>query len=192
MLAPVRVIAPTELPVSLETMKAHLSVDHTDHDALIDGYIASAVSHIEGQYGLALVTQTLAWETDCFGGLRGIELPRRPVQEVVSVEYYAPNETTLTTLAESAYLHVGHRIKLAAGASWPSVYSRDDAVTVTFTAGFGDAADIAANQAAIPHAIMMMVGHWYANRETVVLGAAAVEMPMAAKDLLHAYWRPSL
>ena len=33
----------------------------------------------------------------------------------------------------------------------------------------------------------MMVGHWYDNRETVVLGMSVAELPMAVNALLARY-----
>lgn len=36
-------------------------------------------------------------------------------------------------------------------------------------------------------AILMFIGHLYENRETVVVGNAAVEMPLGAKRLLDMY-----
>lgn len=36
----------------------------------------------------------------------------------------------------------------------------------------------------VEQAILLLVGHWYTNRETVSIGAAATEMPIAAERLL--------
>ena len=36
----------------------------------------------------------------------------------------------------------------------------------------------------VEQAILLLVGHWYTNRETVSVGAAATEMPIASERLL--------
>ena len=38
----------------------------------------------------------------------------------------------------------------------------------------------------IEQAVLLLVGHWYANRETVAVGVSAIELPMAT----NALWKP--
>ncbi|HHI82152.1 MAG TPA: hypothetical protein ENJ99_03285, partial [Rhizobiales bacterium] len=45
-------------PVSLVEAKAHLKVEVSDDDSLIDGLITTARQHIERQTGKALIDQT--------------------------------------------------------------------------------------------------------------------------------------
>lgn len=40
--------------------------------------------------------------------------------------------------------------------------------------------------AAIQQGALLLIGHWYANRESVVVGVSAAEVPMATKSL----WMP--
>jgi len=42
-LTPVRVIAPDALPLSLEEVRRHLRVDHTDEDPVIQSLISTAM-----------------------------------------------------------------------------------------------------------------------------------------------------
>ena len=55
-------------------------------------------------------------------------------------------------------------IVLAYNQSWPNTFPREDAVTVTFTAGYGDRSKV---PAPIKGAISMLVGHYYENTEAV-------------------------
>ena len=57
-------------------------------------------------------------------------------------------------------------------------------VKITITAGFGAADDV---DEGLKVAIKMLVGHWYDNRETVVMGMSAIELPMAVSALLARY-----
>jgi uncharacterized phiE125 gp8 family phage protein len=40
---------------------------------------------------------------------------------------------------------------------------------------------------AIKQAILLLVGHWFANRETVVIGTIVAQMPSAVEALLSTY-----
>ena len=52
MLSPVRTVAPTSTPVSLDEAKIHCRVDHTDEDDLITGLIAAATENLDGCGGI--------------------------------------------------------------------------------------------------------------------------------------------
>lgn len=146
MLAPVRTVAPANMPVSLAEAKAHLRVDHDDQDDLISAQIKAATAWLEGYSGIlgrALVTQT--WRQDFGSFANRIPLPLTPVTAIENVNYFDaddvqqtldPSVYALLADARSAYL------ALQPGQSWPSAYRRDDAVSITFTAGYGAAADV--------------------------------------------------
>lgn len=40
---------------------------------------------------------------------------------------------------------------------------------------------------ALVEAVCQLVGHWYQNRETVIVGVNAQEMPMGVADILREY-----
>mgnify|MGYP003480158396 CR=1 FL=1 len=108
-----------------------------------------------------------------------------PLVSVTSVQYY--NSSDVLNLA-SASLYgaftdgLGAYISLKANQTWPSVADREDAVTVTWVAGFGATADKV--PAAIRQAMLLLVGHWYQNRETVSVGDAVYQLPFAVDALL--------
>jgi uncharacterized phiE125 gp8 family phage protein len=56
---------------------------------------------------------------------------------------------------------------------------------VTYVAGYGATSDTVPD--AIRHAILLLVGFWFENREGVVVGTIAKELPFAVKSLLDAY-----
>lgn len=39
----------------------------------------------------------------------------------------------------------------------------------------------------ITTAMLLLIGHWYANRESVVIGSTATELPLAVESLLAPY-----
>lgn len=183
----VRTVAPAVLPVSLDEAKAHLRVDITTDDALITSMIKAATSYLDARkaYGRALITQT--WRADFAAFSDMMRLPIRDALTVSSITYY-DNFNVSQTLATSVYqLHAddgGSYIALKPDQTWPSVYSRVDAVRVTWTAGFGPAASDVPEEVRL--AIIAAVATHYQIRENVVIGPTVAELPMAAHHLLDA------
>lgn len=190
---PLLVTGPTETPVSLAEAKAHLRVDHDIDDVLITGYIAAAVSTIDGwagHLGRCLVTQT--WSR-AFSGFPCGDLLRLPFPNAadIVVSYYPSAGSAATGFSSDSWHHVrnaeGDAVRLGATAVWPSPADRPDAVTATAAYGYGDPADVPGG---IKAALLLMVGDLYRNRETVAAGSvAAVPMSTTVEALLapHRY-----
>lgn len=195
MLAPVRTVAPTATIVSLSDAKRHVRVDGDDEDALIGGLVNAAVAHLDGYSGVlgrALTTQT--WTQDFSAFSDTMRLPVGNLLSVTSIAYY-DSTNAQQTLASSVYDGLsdtlGPYITRKPDQAWPSTYTRPDAVRVTWSAGYGPlASDV---PIPIKQAILLLVGHWYANREAVVAapGIVAVELPVAVDALLSPYSRVS-
>ena len=56
-----------------------------------------------------------------------------------------------------------------------------EALSITYTAGFGGAADVPDD---IIQAAHLMVGNWYEHREPVVVGTIASELPLSVQRLI--------
>jgi uncharacterized phiE125 gp8 family phage protein len=183
-----RTADPAEEPVSLVEAKTHLRVDHVDEDALIGSLIVAARQHVEERSGRALTTQTWVYRADAFPwAADAIRLPRPPLRSVTSIEYVGGDGATVTWGA--ANYRVDHasepaRISPAHGASWPTPQEVTNAVTITYTAGYGTAVDV---PEAIRQAMLLLIGHWYANREAVVIGTITKAMEFAVDALLAPY-----
>lgn len=167
-LKPVRTAAPSVKPVVLAEIKRQVRVLHDDDDSDLDAYLDAAIEHLDGYAGIlgrALINQS--WRQD-FGTFACVmRLPLEPVSSVTSVTYY-DGDNAQQTLATSVYTVLtddrGPYIALKYGQSWPSTYSRRDAVSVTFVAGYGAAAtDVPAR---IKQAIKLHAAHMYEVRET--------------------------
>lgn len=178
------VTPPATPPVSLEEAKLHLRVDHDDEDALITGYVAAATEWAEDFQQRSFVTRTYELVLPRFpSGGRVIRLPKPPAQSVTSIAYLDRDEATVTFDAGGYMLLKAQHgeIHLRAEA-WPRTAERGDAVTITYVAGYGDAA-------AVPEvaksAILLLTGHLYENRETVVVASGPpFSLPLGAQSLL--------
>jgi len=177
------VTPPAETPVSLNEAKAHLRVEHTDEDALINGLIAAATAEIDGRDGYlrrALVTQTWDYWLPRFPLARRILIPMPPLRDVVSIKYLDGNNLEQTFAAEN-YEVVGNDeqgyVALNIASSWPLTYDREKAVTIRFEAGYGEAKDVPVN---VRQGILLRVADLYMNRGDE---SASPELNTAVKRL---------
>lgn len=177
--------APSTEPVSLAEAKAQCRVDSTDDDAFITGLIAAAREMAEKVARRAFVTQTWDLVLDAWPDSDQIELPRPPLQSVMSVTY-VDDDGVSATFPSSSYLvdtdSEPGRVVLKTGYTWPSAtLQAANGVRVRFVAGYGAAAAVPAHLAA---AIKLLVGHWYENREATAAGDVAREVPLGVQALL--------
>lgn len=165
------VTAPSVEPLSVPEAKAHCRVTTNDDDDYIADLITLAREYVELNIhgGRQLCTATWDQRLDCFPcGRSRLELPKPPLQSVTSVTYYdAANASTV--MPSSDYVvttpdSLPGSIQPAIGATWPSVSDRDDAIVIRFIAGYGNASTVPMRA---KHAIKLLVGTWYDNRESV-------------------------
>lgn len=173
------VTGPTQEPVSLDELKKHVDCDRTDQDAMLSQFIKAARQMVESATNRQLVYATYDLTCDRWPCTNTFYFPLAPLRDVVSVQYYnAAN--TLTLLASSNYIETtneepGH-FSLVNGVSWPTLYPRRGAVKIQFDCGYtANACDERAKQA-----VLMLAGHWYENRESVLVGTIS-------KEIEHAY-----
>lgn len=158
----VQTIAPSVEPISLAEARTHCRRGN-ELDAVLPIYIQAAREEAEAYTQRSLITQTWECRLDAFPteSDRGpsIRLWHGPVQAVTSVRYVDPAGVT-QTLSSTLYttdlgLEPGFVLP-AVGAVWPDTLEAANAVTVTFRAGYGDAAS--AVPAAIRAWMLMMIG----------------------------------
>ena len=179
------ITGPTREPVSLAEAKAHCRVDTNDEDGLIAGYLLAARQHVETYTRRALLTQTWDQSVDELGS--EIVLLRPPVQSITSLKYLDSTGVE-QTLAPSQYRLVKRAtgefvIVPAYGVTWPTAQAVEAAVTVRFVAGY--------LPETVPeplrHGILLLVGHWYENREAVDTRGSASEVPMGFEPLVFPF-----
>lgn len=187
---------PATEPVSLEQAKAHLRVDSSDEDDLIEGYLYSARDWAETFTRRALITQVWDLKLPDFGG-DSMELPMPPLQSVSSISYVdtAGDSQTLSsayyTVRTPTGPHAPHgRITLNYGYTYPSTQGVPEAVTIRFTAGYGD--DEADVPATIRTAIKQYVAELYKEREQSIVGQGPVQKAPATLERLLWQFRADL
>lgn len=176
---------PGEPVVTLEEAKLHLRVEHDAEDSLIASYIAAATEHAEVYQLRSILERTWRLTLPRFPrGGRFIRLPRPPLQSVTSITYIDPDGAE-QTMDSSAYLVMSDGRVLLAAEGWPRTASRQDAVRITYVAGYGEGGDA---PQATRAAILLLVGHLYENRESVTVGTGPTfKLPMSTEYLLSPY-----
>ena len=179
-MALVLVTPPAGEPVSLTEARAHLRVSADDEDALIAGYILAARQWVERTTQRKLATQTWDWQLDEFSPC--LTPPVSPLQSVTSIQYTDP-DGALQTLPSSEYqVDTGSllaRIAPAYGKAWPATRAQLHAVTVRLVIGYSTAMP-----EEFRHAILMLVAHWYENREAIAAPNAGAPVPLGVQSLL--------
>lgn len=193
------VTAPDDDVVTLEEAKAHLREDSDDFNDQIEGFIDAATEEAEGFQGRALIDQTWdlyldVWPCAIWEGLRRvnqIKIPKPPLIEVIGV-FYLDSSGAEQTFSSSLYTvdiaNEPGRVVLKSGSSWPTLPEIANAVRVRFRAGYLDQT-VSPAVANVPKAtkagILLILGSLYANRESVVIGQTAVEIPWSADRMLR-------
>lgn len=191
------VTAPAGYPVTLDEAKIQLRIRHSEDDIYISGLIATATADVEEYTGRPMVEQTWLWARDDWPQ-NGEWFPKYPVVSLDSVEYVDAEGVEQTLAVGGLYVNDGAlpRIYVNPDISLPSVKgARPGDVRITFTAGYATANgdDYGLNvPAPMKHAVLLMIGHHYENREAVNIGSSASEIPLGVKHLLAPYkiWHP--
>lgn len=184
------VTPPVGMAIPLAEVKAHLRVDIADDDALITALTAAAIQHV-GQVLAWRTLQPTSWRAtfDSWDGVC-VYLPFPRVESVtlitvVDESVTPPGSVTInvanTTLDKENGRLTFHGAAVGGGGA-------PGRLRVEYSAGY----------TALPPwaraAALLMIGHLYENRETVVVGAgvSAIDVPFGTAALAESYkaWRP--
>ncbi len=189
----VRQTQPAVEPVTLAEAKAHLRVDTADDDTYITGLVRAAREWVEQYLDRTLVHTQWVMRFDKFppDGTLDIELPRPPMvasgtATAVALTFTYENGDTATYSTASFRVDRASTpgaVKTNYGQTWPPHRQDDNAISVTWWAGYGaSGSDV---PAAIRHAMLMLCSHWYETRgATVATGAVPQDVPFGVSSLL--------
>ena len=85
----------------------------------------------------------------------------------------------------SDIVHQPARIGLKPNQSYPAIADRINAVQCTYVVGYGSAASDVPE--GIREAVLLTIGNLYENRQDVVVGRIATELPKSAQYLLEQF-----
>ena len=172
-----RVSAPAAL-ISLEDAKAHMRVDAPDDDTYITGLITAVEAFLDGPRGvIGRPIKTQRWSVADRRPSGRVNLPVFPVTSLVTLTYFdTDNASQSLSVSDSSVFSAEAWAYLEpnTGVSWPQMYDRPDALTITVDCG------AATPDEDIILAAKMLVSHWHERREAVDMDKLAV-VPMAAQ-----------
>ncbi len=171
------VITPPEPLVTVAEARAHLRDPDEREDGLISSYIDAASAWIDGPagwLGRSLGQQTLELHADGFDLCD--RLPFGPVTSITSVKYIDASGVE-QTVSDTVYQATADRLVLRHGAAWPSPRGDLDGVRIRYVSG-----------GTVPpqarQAVLLLVGQWFRNRSSVVVGTISSELPFGVEALL--------
>jgi uncharacterized phiE125 gp8 family phage protein len=181
-------VAPTAYPISLTEAKLHCrlvadaagAVAYTTEDDLLTGIIAAATGYAESVTRRALITTTFityldAWPAD-------VHLPYPPLQSIVAFAY-VDEDGTSTAFTDYTLDVPGNRVVIDEKPT--ATLRKTNPIAITYKAGYGDTG--ASVPGPIKQAILLLIGHYYQNREASVIGVSVDTLPQAVDALLWPY-----
>lgn len=151
---------PSGLPVSVAEVKSRLRMAacETAFDDDIELQIYAAAEQLEKDSQRQILSATYEHSQDCFSDQ--IRLKMRPVTSVTSVTYLDTDGTSQTLDSADWRFDQSRQCVLpAVGESFPSTISDPNAVTVTYSAGYGS--DSGCLPRLIKQCIILAVAHWF-------------------------------
>jgi uncharacterized phiE125 gp8 family phage protein len=185
MLPLIVVTPPAFEAVTLDELKDDRRIEVSDEDADLARRRETVTKAIEDHTSRSFALRTLKLLLDRFpvrcGGV--IRPPRPPLVDVVTLKYYDVNNV-LQTLDPALYevdaASEPGRIQPAYLSSWPSTYTRMNAVEITYRAGFATRGEIPPR---VRSAIVLGVADSNEQREITITGTIVDQLP-ALQEML--------
>lgn len=160
-----RTSGPASEPLTLVEVRqfCELPPSDTTHDAKLNLWIAAARQKVEEQTAYVLVSQTFTLSFDTFPSASTIKIPKFPLQSVGSITYY-DSDNAQQTLATTVYgVETGRppHVYLKYNQDWPTVTEQYSGCVITFTSGFGTAANV---PSFIKQTMLTQIGSWWCDR----------------------------
>ncbi len=179
-------------PISVEEARAHLEaqaygdtdVDLLD-DMMISGWLKAAREYAEQFTGLSFIQRDYEGALDEFPtDVDYIEFPVGPVLYVTSITTGQATSSSSDD-AEVSFVFDEFSVpsRIYPATTWPSVTAAVNGIRIRFTAGYGGS-DGEPLPWTVRAAILLLLGHLYANRETNTEKALA-DAPMGTDALLR-------
>jgi uncharacterized phiE125 gp8 family phage protein len=180
--------------VSLANAKAAQRIEDNTEDTILAGFLRAAIGAVETKTGKNLTPKVETQVVDGFSGCGrayqstyggAIRLWKGPVSSILEVKYDDGDGVEQTL---SSYRLVGGanaKLLPAYGDSWPTTHSGAGTVRISYVAGYAPK-DLPDD---LVHAVILMFGHFYANREAAIAGnyAQAIELPLGVAALIEPY-----
>jgi uncharacterized phiE125 gp8 family phage protein len=171
------------MTVTLTQAKAQLRVTHSDEDTYITDLIARAKAWVERYIAQPIAVSTVVDTFLEFGDY--LLLTRGPFAELTTIAYVDSEGEDAEIDIEATPPRVQDGRIYPPTTGWPAITTYST-ITVTYTAGFET------TPPEIDQAMLLLIGHWYQNREGVVVGATNETLEYAIEALAGPFRLPTI
>lgn len=169
-------------PVTLDEAKIHLRVVTTTEDQYINALCLSATAWAEKFQNRTFVTRPRTMVLDKFPTvIRPLYPPLVSVTSIVYIDIDGAEQTLASTDYRVDAVTEPGRITVAYDLSWPDTRDVTNAVTISYKAGYGNAAAVPDD---VKHAIKIMLTHFFENR----LPVSDVKMETVPLSVMNLLW----
>lgn len=191
-----RIMPSTDLAVSVARAKERLRIVDNDDDADLEAAIRAAAAAVERNALISVLPATYQYVRTGWGH-QPICLPMSPVRDVTAVRYLDEDHVEQDLPGTDWYwtpTREGADLWFGEGVALPGLSPRAQSVRVDFTAGFnlpaeqGSGVDHELDQPPdLVLAILFLVGHWDAHRESIITGTIVQEMRQTFEFLIQGF-----
>lgn len=164
-------------------MACSIDAEVTEWDGLLERLVAAATAHFDGWRGMlgrCIMTQT--WRQDFDDWAEELRLPF-PDCTVSELRYHEAGDDSGTLVAATDYDvladELGSYIRLHDDFAGPGELAEVRGVRATFTAAMD-----ATERETVKQAVLLLVAHWFANREAVNVGNITTALPFGVEALV--------
>lgn len=180
------------MAVDLDRFKAHLGIDwepSAAETAMLTGMLAGAVRAVETQAQSLIEEREVEQRFDAFTDRQGrsmLRLAWAPVVSVEGIDYLDADGVEATITEDDGEFRIVAGIPCLllppTDAAFPTTFDETGSLTVRYTAGYasGEVPDL-------EMAVLMLGAHYYHNREAVVTGSTATELPLGVAAICNTY-----
>ena len=185
--------ATTVEPITLAEAKTHLRITSSGDNDYINTLIRAARRRVEDLTNRKMLTQT--WKVYFDNWPAGnkddyFDIPYSPLQSIPTTGLkYTMSTGNSTTFSSSKWetdtVSEPGRLVLDYGYSWPSnTLNNRNPIEIRFVCGYTTPAKVPEE---LKLAMKILVGHYYENREMVLIGQTLTEIPESVKALISNY-----
>lgn len=185
LLSELTTIGAEDLPI--QSLKDHLRLgsgfaEDDLQDPLLETYLRTAISVIEGKIGIILVARNFALDITDWPRRDKLAFPVRPVSQINAIERETADGDK-TALDGTEFQLVRDSLTPClkpTSAQFPHIPA-GQSVIITFTAGFGSVWDSVPSD--LFHAVLVLAAHFYENRSGTF--DANTPLPMVVQSLIE-------
>ena len=179
------VTPPAAEALTLADVKAHLRLDGSDEDDLLNALIIAARQYLESQTGLCLITQGFRLYLDDWPNCEMIQIAKGPLQVIESVTVYDENGNASDVSLD------GHVLDAASVPARLYLLTRPPAsralngIEINLLAGFGDSGSEVPDS--LKRAMLMHIALMWELRGAIAEGMQPAAVPAGYERLISPY-----